>query len=78
MAARLRNEPYSVLNDCAERIESNFKQVMLSEEEYQKLIALGKRDPTRFNIPFTYAPNWDINIFNDPAEQGATHKPRVK
>ncbi|TFY51219.1 hypothetical protein EVJ58_g10681 [Rhodofomes roseus] len=71
---------YSVIPKSVqkERIDSNFKQVSLSEEDYQKLVSLGKRDPTRFNMPYTYAPNWDINIFNNPAEQAATHKPKVK
>ena len=65
--------------DCiAERIESNFKQVSLSEEDYQKLVALGKNNHVRFNIPYTYSPRWDINIWNEPAEQPATHKPKIQ
>ncbi|KAH9922112.1 Aldo/keto reductase [Fomitopsis serialis] len=71
---------YSVIPKSVqkERIDSNLKQVSLSEEDYQKLVALGKRDPTRFNVPYNYSPRWDINIFNEPSEQPATTTPKLK
>ncbi|KAI0732537.1 NADP-dependent oxidoreductase domain-containing protein [Fomitopsis betulina] len=70
---------YSVIPKSVqkERIESNFKQVSLSEEDYQKLVAIGKDNHVRFNIPYTYTPQWDINIWNEPSEQAATHKPKI-
>ena len=61
---------------------SNFKQVELTKEDYDAITAIGKDKQIRFNTPYGYCtdsdPKWDINIFNDPAEQSATHKPRVK
>ncbi|KZT72355.1 Aldo/keto reductase [Daedalea quercina L-15889] len=71
---------YSVIPKSVqkERIESNFKQVTLTEEDYQELVALGKRDHVRFNIPYNYTPRWDINVFDEESEKGATHKPKVK
>ncbi|THH29048.1 hypothetical protein EUX98_g5148 [Antrodiella citrinella] len=61
------------------RLKTNFTQVELPEEDYEKLSALyGKYGRTRFNIPFTYhyAPSdlkWDVNIFNEPEEKTATN-----
>ncbi|OBZ69679.1 Aldehyde reductase 1 [Grifola frondosa] len=60
-----------------ERIVSNFKQVELSDEDFARITELGHKNPTRFNMPFTYPPKWDINIFGDKAEQGAMHKIRI-
>ncbi|KAF2019173.1 aldo/keto reductase family protein [Aaosphaeria arxii CBS 175.79] len=60
------------------RIASNFDEIELSEEEIKDVDALGK-NPQRFNIPYTAnSPRWDINIFNDPSEAPATHKPILK
>jgi hypothetical protein len=28
----------------------------------------------RFNIPYRYSPNWDINQFGEPEEKDATYK----
>jgi len=67
--------PKSVQKD---RIISNFKQVTLPLEDYETLTSLGKKNPTRYNMPFLYPPHWDINIFNDAAEVKATHKPKVQ
>ncbi|PCH35658.1 aldehyde reductase 1 [Wolfiporia cocos MD-104 SS10] len=71
---------YSVIPKSVqqERIVSNFKQVELSAEDYEALSAIGKRDPTRFNTPYLYTPQWDINIFNESQEVSATTKPKVK
>ncbi|KAJ6623933.1 NADP-dependent oxidoreductase domain-containing protein [Mycena sp. CBHHK59/15] len=66
--------PKSVQN---ERIMSNFKQVELSKEDYEKITALGAGKHTRFNIPFRYTPKWDIALFDEPEEAGATHKVKV-
>ena len=69
---------YSVIPKSvqAERIESNFKQIELSTEDYEKITALGK-DYTRFNIPFGYTPPWDINIFGEPEEEKASNKVNI-
>ncbi|KZS99523.1 Aldo/keto reductase, partial [Laetiporus sulphureus 93-53] len=67
--------PKSVHKD---RIVSNFQQITLPQSDYEALTALGKKNPTRYNMPFCYSPHWDISVFNDPAEQGATQRPKVK
>ncbi|KIY69782.1 Aldo/keto reductase [Cylindrobasidium torrendii FP15055 ss-10] len=69
---------YSVIPKSVqpERLTSNFKQVELSDEDYEKIYALGKNEHTRFNIPYLYSkPVWNINIFDEPEEQSAKHKP---
>ncbi|CCM01021.1 uncharacterized protein FIBRA_03069 [Fibroporia radiculosa] len=70
---------YSVIPKSVhkERLISNFQQVTLSQEDYEKITEIGKRAPTRYNMPFCYAPHWNINIFNDPAEQAAVHTPKI-
>ena len=70
---------YSVIPKSvqAERIHSNFKQVELSEEDYQAITKVGENNHTRFNIPYRYEPHWDINIFGEPEEAPATHKVKI-
>ncbi|KAG6918876.1 hypothetical protein DXG01_010940 [Tephrocybe rancida] len=67
---------YSVIPKSVqeERIVSNFKQVELSQEDYEKISAIGHGNYTRFNIPFTYNPKWDVNIFDEPVEKQAAFK----
>ncbi|KAF7362466.1 Aldehyde reductase 1 [Mycena venus] len=60
-----------------ERIISNFKQVALSEEDFQKITALGKGRQVRYNIPYRYKPTWDISLFDEPAEAKATYKVKI-
>ncbi|KII95513.1 hypothetical protein PLICRDRAFT_97032 [Plicaturopsis crispa FD-325 SS-3] len=60
--------PKSVQN---ERIISNFQQVVLSKEDYEKISSVGHGNHTRFNIPFTYKPRWSIKLFNEPVEEEA-------
>jgi len=72
---------YSVIPKSVQdaRIVSNFKQVELSDEDYEKLSALGKATPTRFNIPFTYCkPIWDIDVFGEPEEANTSSKALTK
>ncbi|OSX61644.1 hypothetical protein POSPLADRAFT_1040134 [Postia placenta MAD-698-R-SB12] len=71
---------YSVIPKSVqkERIISNFKQVTLSAEDYEELTAVGKKSPTRFNIPFYYSTRWDINIFGQKEEAEAKNTPKVK
>lgn len=69
---------YSVIPKSVkeERIKSNFHQVELSKEDYEKVNALGK-NPVRFNIPYRYKPSWDIRIFGEEAEAKATNDVKV-
>ncbi|KAF8204799.1 NADP-dependent oxidoreductase domain-containing protein [Pholiota molesta] len=68
--------PKSVQED---RIISNFKQVELSSEDYEKITAIGAgSNRTRFNIPLTTnKPVWDINCFDEAEEKQATHKVNI-
>ncbi|KAF8963621.1 NADP-dependent oxidoreductase domain-containing protein [Flammula alnicola] len=72
---------YSVIPKSVqeERILSNFKQVELSQEDYEKVTSIGANNRTRFNIPLTTnTPVWDINCFNEPEEKGATYKVNIQ
>jgi len=70
---------YSVIPKSVqpERIVSNFKQVELSKEDYDRITAIGHGNHTRFNIPYGYKPKWDINLFNEPLEKDAAHTPKI-
>ncbi|OJD20258.1 hypothetical protein ACJ73_08408 [Blastomyces percursus] len=55
------------------RIVENFKEIELSQEDIASINALGKV-PRRYNTPYAYySPRWDINIFGEDLEKGATH-----
>ena len=60
-----------------ERIASNFQQVELSDEDYEKICELGRKNPRRYNVKTMYPPFWDINMFNDPAEATTTNKVKI-
>lgn len=83
----------------AERILSNFKQIELSQENYNTITAIGHGNYTRsviiisyrlmqclvvvfaryrFNIPYNYSPNWDLNVFGEPDEKNATYKVKIQ
>ncbi|KAI6009876.1 NADP-dependent oxidoreductase domain-containing protein [Pisolithus marmoratus] len=70
---------YSVIPKSVheERIVSNFHQVELNKEYYEKITSIGVKDHKRFNIPITYNPKWDINVFDEPIEKSATHKVKI-
>lgn len=71
---------YSVIPKSVqeERIISNFKQVELSKEDFEKVSNIGVGNRTRFNIPWTTCnPNWDINCFGEPEEAERTHQVRI-
>ncbi|KAJ7478604.1 NADP-dependent oxidoreductase domain-containing protein [Mycena galericulata] len=66
--------PKSVQED---RIISNFKQVSLTKEDYEKITAIGHGRHLRFNIPYRYEPKWDIALFDEEAEAKATYKVKI-
>jgi len=70
---------YSVIPKSvqAERIASNFKQVALSEKDYEAISALGHGRRVRYNIPYRYSPQWDIALFGEPEEAKATYKVKI-
>ncbi|KAJ6784040.1 hypothetical protein PWT90_00327 [Aphanocladium album] len=55
----------------ASRIHENFQEVDLDQEDIDRLNKIGD-DKHRFNIPFTYKPNWNVNLFDDEREKAAT------
>ncbi|KAJ6497422.1 NADP-dependent oxidoreductase domain-containing protein [Mycena sanguinolenta] len=59
------------------RIVSNFQQVELSKEDFDKITALGDAGHVRYNIPYRYNPSWDISLFDDPEEAKATNKVKI-
>lgn len=61
-----------------ERIISNFKQIELSDEDFNKVSAIGHNNHTRFNTPFSYSASWDVNIFDEPVEKAASFKVKIK
>jgi L-glyceraldehyde reductase len=71
---------YSVIPKSVqeERILSNFKQFELSQEDYNTITAIGHGNYTRFNIPYNYSPNWDLNVFGEPDEKNATYKVKIQ
>ncbi|KAL4071342.1 NADP-dependent oxidoreductase domain-containing protein [Scleroderma yunnanense] len=66
--------PKSVHED---RIISNFKQVELSKDDYEKISSIGKNNHKRFNVPITYNPKWDINVFDELEERNTTHQVKI-
>lgn len=61
------------------RIKSNFDQIELSDEDYKKVTSLYEElGKVRFNIPITYAPKWDVDVFGEEVEQAATHKVKTQ
>ncbi|KAF6759988.1 NADP-dependent oxidoreductase domain-containing protein [Ephemerocybe angulata] len=71
---------YSVIPKSVQesRIKSNFQQVELSKEDYEKISSIGKDNYTRFNIPIGYSPKWDIALFGEPEEKSASFTPTVQ
>nr|AGB07592.1 erythrose reductase 1 [Moniliella sp. BH010]BAD90687.1 erythrose reductase 1 [Moniliella megachiliensis]BAO72958.1 erythrose reductase1 [Moniliella megachiliensis] len=68
---------YSVLvkSVTPSRIKSNFEQITLSDEEFQRVTNLIKEyGESRNNVPFNYKPSWSIDVFGTQDEAKATHK----
>ncbi|EFW98963.1 aldehyde reductase [Grosmannia clavigera kw1407] len=57
----------------AARILENFQEIELDAEAVTALNKLGAQ-PKRFNIPVSYKPSWDIDVFGEEAEKKTTHK----
>lgn len=62
------------------RIQSNVQEIKpLSDEQMERINALGKGDKRRrYNVPFNYKPQWDINVFGEESESSATHKVKIQ
>jgi len=60
------------------RIISNFHQVELSKEDYEKISSIREEKPIRFNIPYCDGLKWDISIFGEPEEKGAKHSVKIQ
>ncbi|KIW17852.1 hypothetical protein PV08_05047 [Exophiala spinifera] len=52
------------------RIKSNFQEVTLGEDDVAAVNKIGET-PRRYNIPMTYHPRWNVNIWNEEPEQNA-------
>lgn len=59
------------------RIRENFQEVELDDQAVQDLNKLGET-PQRFNIPKTYNPSWNINVFGDEKEKDAKAQVLIK
>ncbi|PWY96924.1 hypothetical protein BCV70DRAFT_228886 [Testicularia cyperi] len=61
------------------RIHSNFAQITLSDDDYKKVSSLVEEiGKVRFNVPYTYAPQWDIDVFGEDVEKPATHSVKTQ
>ena len=76
-----RSRTLTLLVVLAARIVSNFKQVELTQAQYDAISAIGKDNHIRFNVPFAYCteadPKWDVNIFSEGAEKDAAHQVKI-
>jgi len=59
------------------RIESNFQEIELTDEEFEKVSSLIKDHGSyvRFNVPIGYP--WDIDVFGEPEEKKANHRVNI-
>ncbi|TDZ19843.1 D/L-glyceraldehyde reductase [Colletotrichum orbiculare MAFF 240422] len=55
------------------RIQSNFQEVKISDDDVRAINAIGN-EPRRYNVPFTYKPRWNINIWDDKEEKEAANR----
>ncbi len=56
------------------RIRENFQEVDLDQQDIDRLNKIGREDKHRFNVPYTYKPGWNVDIFGDASEKAATTK----
>lgn len=62
------------------RIESNFKQIELSDEDFKKVSSVLTEyagEPIRFNTPQGYDPAWGIKVFEEKIEADCKHKVNI-
>ncbi|KAH9810563.1 NADP-dependent oxidoreductase domain-containing protein [Melampsora americana] len=59
------------------RIESNFKEIEISDSDYEAISNIGKGKEVRYNVPVTYASSWLVNVFETEIEQSAPYKVNV-
>lgn len=60
------------------RIESNFKVVSLTDDEVAEINKIGEEKPARFNVPKSYTPQWNINVFDTPEEKDAKYQVKIQ
>ncbi|MCO5598822.1 hypothetical protein L7F22_052921 [Adiantum nelumboides] len=76
-----RSRGYSVIPKSVtpKRIDSNFQQIKLSNEDFKAVsdFVVQHGGHHRFNIGYNYKPKWDINIFEEDVELQATHKVNI-
>ncbi|KAH7928723.1 Aldo/keto reductase [Leucogyrophana mollusca] len=70
---------YSVIPKSVQesRIISNFKQVELSKEDYEKVSSIIGAKAKRYNTPFTFNPKWNINLFDEDVEKAAANQVKI-
>ncbi|KEZ39558.1 Alcohol dehydrogenase (NADP(+)) [Scedosporium apiospermum] len=56
----------------ASRIKSNFEEVKLADEDIAIINKIGET-PRRYNIPNTFNPKWDINIWGEELEKNTSN-----
>lgn len=76
---------YSVIPKSVreERIIANFQQITLSQEDHDRITALGKDKHIRYNRPFEFGQSalglsWNIDMFDEEFEKNAKRKVRIK
>lgn len=50
------------------------EEIELSKEDVETISALGRKNPVRYNVPYVYSPQWDIDVFDTPDEKNASVK----
>lgn len=57
------------------RIAENFKEIELTPRDVNEVGSIFENAHRRYNIPYcANSPRWDINIFQEEEEIGATHR----
>ena len=50
------------------------EEIELDRRHVDTITELGKNNPVRYNTPYLYHPQWDIDVFDSPEEKGASVK----
>jgi L-glyceraldehyde reductase len=48
--------------------------IEITDEEFEEIAEVGRKNPIRYNVPFLYTPKWDIDVFDTPEEEKASRK----